>query len=178
MNYLITILLAISLSMDAFSLSLAYGMVGMDRSKQYLLAFIVGIYHFVMPILGLKFGHIIIKLLPVSVDWIAFIIFAFIGLSMIKDSFSSTKEGSSMNLLEMLLFGLAVSIDSFMTGIGLINTINNEFVTALTFAVCSSLFTFFGLKLGCRVNQIMGNISAFLGGTVLVLIGFTYLFMG
>ena len=47
MNALLsTIIVGISLSMDAFSLSLAYGTVGLSKKQEIILSIVVGIYHF------------------------------------------------------------------------------------------------------------------------------------
>ena len=56
MSITIIFLIAVSLSMDAFSLSLAYGTLNVDKSKRILLSIIVGAYHFFMPILGMNVG--------------------------------------------------------------------------------------------------------------------------
>ena len=56
-----TLLIAVSLSMDAFSLSLAYGMQQMTKKDKILLSVIVGIYHFFMPLIGLNIGSAILK---------------------------------------------------------------------------------------------------------------------
>ena len=50
MSIIEILLLAVSLSMDAFSLSLAYGTYGFRRIDEILLGVIVGIFHFFMPL--------------------------------------------------------------------------------------------------------------------------------
>ena len=52
MKLISIILIGIALSMDTFSLSLSVGMFDIDRKKCLKLAIIVGIMHFIMPILG------------------------------------------------------------------------------------------------------------------------------
>ena len=55
----LVILMAISLSMDAFSLSLVYGTFGIDKKNKILLSLIVGCFHFVMPLFGMFIGDLI-----------------------------------------------------------------------------------------------------------------------
>ena len=55
------IITAVSLSMDAFSLSLLYGTLGMKKEEKLILSFIVGIFHFIMPLLGKCFGNLIFE---------------------------------------------------------------------------------------------------------------------
>ena len=62
MNTLLTIIIiGISLSMDAFSLSLIYGTLGMKEKDKIILSLIVGSYHFIMPLLGLLIGSVVVK---------------------------------------------------------------------------------------------------------------------
>ena len=51
MNTLLTcFFVAVSLSMDAFSLALIYGTCNMGKRNELLLAIIVGLFHFFMPL--------------------------------------------------------------------------------------------------------------------------------
>ena len=74
MQLIPVILIAVSLSMDAFSLSLLYGTLKMDRITNLKLSIIVGIYHFFMPLLGNVVGYTIINVLPIKPNFIVFMI--------------------------------------------------------------------------------------------------------
>ena len=74
MSILIILVIAISLSMDAFSLSLAYGTLNLKEKDIHALSFTVGIYHFIMPLFGIMVGTIILKFLPLNPKWIVFIV--------------------------------------------------------------------------------------------------------
>ena len=56
MEIFVIMIIAVSLSMDAFSLSLAYGTVNLDKKSRLKLSIIVGLYHFFMPLLGNLIG--------------------------------------------------------------------------------------------------------------------------
>ena len=58
MSIYIIFVIAVSLSMDAFSLSLAYGTLNLKKKYIKQLSLIVGIYHFFMPLIGLLIGKI------------------------------------------------------------------------------------------------------------------------
>ena len=62
MEIFIIFVIAVSLSMDAFSLSLAYGTLGLSKKETIQLSSIVGIYHFFMPIIGMFLGKFILNL--------------------------------------------------------------------------------------------------------------------
>lgn len=161
--------------MDAFSLSLAYGTLNMKEKDQKTLALIVGIYHFLMPLLGMFVGTIILKILPMNPDWIVFIVLFFIGCQMIIESLKEQEQVKKMSKTEMILFGLAVSIDSFSVGIGIKSMTNHYFLCACLFSITSFLFTTLGLHCGKKVHQILGKISTMIGGIVLIILGIIYL---
>ena len=169
------LIIAVSLSMDAFSLSLAYGTL--NPEKQYIkkLSIIVGIYHFIMPLIGLKLGNILLKLIPLNPNIIVFIVLTFIGIEMIIDSFKKEENIKIMTLKEMILFGLAVSLDSFSVGIGLEALTNNYILSVLTFSLSSLIFTYMGLTIGKKINNLIGQISTLIGGIILIIIGITYI---
>ena len=166
-------IIAISLSMDAFSLSLAYGTNNLTKKEVITLSSIVGIFHFVMPILGIVFGNFMIELLNVGKDLVIFIIFGFIGINMIIDSVHQKSKIDIMRIKEMLLFGFAVSIDSFSVGISI--EYSNLILSSLIFSIVSFSFTYIGLILGKKLNLLVGRLSTIIGGGVLIVLGISYL---
>ena len=162
---------AVSLSMDAFSLSLAYGTLGLNVKEMHFLSIIVGIYHFIMPLLGMKLGSIILNIIPVHPDILIFLLLTIIGIQMIIESTKQEKVDKKMGYLESLLFGFAVSIDSFSVGIGILGITHHFITAALIFSLCSYLFTRIGLKLGKNCHQKLGNLATRLGGSCLIVIG-------
>ncbi len=174
MNIVLIFLIAISLSMDAFSLSLAYGTISLKKSEIKLLSIIVGIYHFFMPILGMLIGSFIIKILPIDEDVITLVIFSFIGINMIIETFKKEENIKKMKIGEMILFGLAVSIDSFSVGIGINNISNNFLLCSCIFSVTSLIFTYIGLILGNKLNELIGKVATLIGGISLIILGIIY----
>jgi len=174
--FFMTLLIGISLSMDAFSLALVYGTKNIKYKDKIILSQIVGLYHFVMPLIGLFFGNIITKYLIINVSILVSVIFLLIGIEMIISSLKERKEILLITIPGFLLFGLSVSIDSLTTGIGL-NAINSNYIeVSLTFAIISFLFTYLGLKLGGKLNQKFGNFSTVIGGIILIILAIIYLF--
>ena len=62
MSVLILLILAIGLSMDAFSIALAYGTLDLPKRLEIITSIIVGLFHFFMPICGFKVGKIILEI--------------------------------------------------------------------------------------------------------------------
>ncbi len=175
MSLFIVFLIGISLSMDAFSLALAYGTQKLSNKQISILSIIVGIYHLIMPLLGLLVGKKIINLLSIKTNVLVFIVLFLIGIEMIIESFKEDAVINKINLWEMLIFGFAVSIDSFSLGLSLKTIYENYLISALIFSVLSALFTYIGLKLGKYINQRVGPISTLIGGITLIIIGLFYL---
>jgi len=175
MNIILIFIIAVSLSMDAFSLALAYGTISMTKKEINILSVIVGVYHFFMPIFGMLIGKFISNIMHMSGDLIVLIIFSFIGINMIIESFKKEETVKKMKICEMILFGLAVSIDSFSLGIGINNISNNFMLCSCIFSITSFLFTYTGLKLGTKLNQLIGKVATLIGGIMLVILGLIYI---
>lgn len=175
MSIILVIIIAVSLSMDAFSLSLAYGTLDINKKDRILLSTIVGIYHFFMPLIGMIIGNELIKILLIKPDTIVFIVLSIIGIQMIIESFKSEKKLQKLQIYEMLLFGLAVALDSFSVGLGLKQIYSNVYLSSFLFSLSSFIFTYLGLYLGTKIHDWIGKVSTIIGGIALIIIGIIYL---
>ena len=162
--------------MDAFSLALIYGTQGITKKHKILLSLIVGIYHFIMPLIGVAIGTVITKKILVNPNIIVGIILSLIAIEMIISSFKEEDKKFLLTIPGYLLFGLSVRIDSLTTGIGLSLITQKYIFSSLIFAITSLSFTFFGLNIGDRLNKKYGRISTILGGIVLFVLGILYIF--
>ncbi|MCM1370733.1 MAG: manganese efflux pump MntP family protein [Clostridium sp.] len=176
MELFILITIAITLSMDAFSLSLAYGTLGFSKKEIIMLSIIVGIYHFFMPIIGNTLGTMVLKIIKVDINIIVFLVFTIIGIQMILESLKKEENISLLKIPQMFLFGLAVSIDSFSVGVGLRAITNNYILASIIFSLTSLVFTYIGLKTGKYINDKIGKMSSLLGGGIIIIFGILYLF--
>lgn len=175
MQLLTVILIAVSLSMDAFSLALIYGTINISKNDIKKLSIIVGIYHFIMPLIGYFIGNIIIDKLFLNANLVVFIVLFIIGLQMILETFKEEKAIKVLNLKELLLFGLAVSLDSLSVGVGLKQIYPNILISISIFSIVSFSFTYIGLLFGKKINNIIGKISTLIGGIILMIIGLLYI---
>jgi putative Mn2+ efflux pump MntP len=57
-----------------------------------------------------------------------------------------------MNFAQLLIFGFAVSIDSFSVGISLNMMDTNFLLCASVFSLSAFMFTYLGLNLGKKIN--------------------------
>ena len=91
-SFFTILLIGISLSMDAFSLAIIYGIQGMTQNQKIFLSIIVGIYHFLMPLIGLIFGTILAKINLISINIIATIILIYIGIDLIISNYKKEEH--------------------------------------------------------------------------------------
>ena len=177
MSFFTLIIIGISLSLDAFSLSILYGTFIFSKEIKLFLSSIVGIFHFFMPILGSLIGAFIITNIISTPDIIVGIIFTILSIEMflsIKDLDKQTKKFK--NLLEAFLFAFSVSLDSFTVGIALGTHNENIVLAGIVFAVLSFTFTFIGLNIGRRLSIKYGKFANIIGSIMLFLLGLTYFF--
>lgn len=170
------IITAIGLSMDAFSLSIAYGTFNMKRNQIIGLSSIVGLFHFFMPILGNLLGISIMNFLDIDPNIIAGVILGVIAVQMMLAIFKEEQVNSLTSFLSRLLFGFSVSVDSFSVGIGIRALSDNLLICLIVFTVVSSFFTFLGLCIGKFLNDKIGNYAMILGGILLTIMSFYCLF--
>ena len=168
-SFFTILIIGISLSMDAFSLALIYGMQGMTQKNKILLSTIVGIYHFIMPLIGLTFGTILDNINLISIDIIASIILIYIGIDLIISNYKK-EEKLEVNKTGFLVFGLSVSIDSLTVGIGLKAITDNYLISSIIFSLTSLIFTYLGLTLGNIIGSKIGSYSKLIGGIILICI--------
>lgn len=174
--FLICLLIGISLSMDAFSLALVYGMYGLTRKDEFLLSLIVGLFHFFMPIIGLFFGNMIFHYIVVDSNLIVGIIFGLIGGEMFWSSFREQERKILIGFVPFLLFGFSVSIDGLTTGIGMSSISNNYLMISSIFMLLSSIFTYLGLKIGSYFSDRFGKLATIVGSIVMITLGGCYIF--
>ncbi len=161
--------IGIALSMDTFSLSLSIGTLNLDNKKILTISSIIGIMHFLMPVMGLIIGKQILKILIFDPHILVSGILLFIAVMMIKDLNQEQEVNFGLTLFEIFMFSISVSFDSFMTGIGLKALTNNNLLASLIFAICSFTFTFLGLTIGKYSKEKLGKIATIFGIFLLVI---------
>lgn len=173
LNFLTAILVAVSLSMDAFSLALSLGTLNISIKKSLILSITVGLLHFFMPILGFLLGFSFVNKLHIDTHLFSGIIFLYISIQMFKEIKKNEVEPIiKLNFLGIVAFAIGVSLDSFGIGFTLTPGI---LTTTIIFALFSFTFTFLGLLLGKLLNKYIGSIAIIFGAstmTTLSLINF------
>ena len=99
---LIYFFMAIGLSMDAFSLALAYGTTKINVRKKIILSLTVGIFHYIMPHLGVLLGTELLLNYIAKANYLVGIIFLILAIEMFI-SRNDEKKGSITNLLSIII---------------------------------------------------------------------------
>lgn len=170
MSEFVTILImSAALGMDAFSVTLGMGMLGLRSQQIFRIGLTIGLFHIAMPLLGMVFG----KWLSLYFDMVAVYIggglLLLIGLQMILSAFST--EGHSF--LKPVGWGLAafavsVSLDSFSAGLSFGILGAKVVITVLMIGLVSMLLSWAGLMIGTRFQKYIGIYGELLGGCILI----------
>lgn len=175
-DWVLTLIIAVSLAMDCFAVSLGIGCSMPDCAKRSLfrLAFHFGLFQGGMTFLGWFVGNTILPYIEKFDHWIAFILLAWIGIRMIKEGLSH--EARVMNDDptrggKLVLLSIATSIDALGVGLSLSILKTNITVSSLMIGIVSFLFTIIGLRFGNRLNRQFGRKVEIFGGLILLFIG-------
>lgn len=173
---LILLMIGISLSIDAFSVSTCIGMCNLSFKKTLNTSMLVGLFHFIMPLLGVFISYQINKILLIDSGMILGIILLLLSLQLFIEYLKPTNKEMSLNKYGALFFALGVSIDSFTIGLGLNAITNNLLLSSTVFSLCSFSFTFLGLSLGRYINKLFKKYSYLVGTIVLFILSIIFLF--
>lgn len=176
MKEFITILvIAIALSMDTFSLSLGIGTCNLTKRKMLTFSTIVGIMHFIMPLIGILIGNTIISVFVINSNFLLGVILIYLAVTMLFDLLKQEEPKMELTLLNIILISFSVSIDSFSTGLGLQAITDNTLIAVMIFSMTSFCFTYLGLLIGKYANKVLGTYATILGAILLICIGLVHL---
>ena len=177
MSILISLLiLGVSLSMDTFSISLSIGTFNVTRKRVLFLCILVGLMHFLMPLIGSYLGNKITTFLQINVNFLLGIILLFIAVEMIIDLLKDDNHIFELTIFNTFLVSLSVSLDSFSTGLGLSAITNNYILSGIIFSICASSFTFIGYLIGKYSGEKLGIYANLIGIILLIILGLSHIF--
>ena len=173
MGLLEIILTAIGLSMDAFAVSICKGLSTKDvRLKHSLIVGLYfGLFQALMPVAGYFLGYNFQEAISAIDHWIAFILLALIGLSMIKESREEGEGDDSYDFKTMIVLAIATSIDALAVGISFALLNVDIFTSAALIGVITFILSAIGVKAGCRLGSRSRRGACLVGGIILILIG-------
>ena len=180
MNQIEIWLLAVSLAMDCFSVSITSGII-LRRViwKTFLtIAFFFGLFQAVMPIIGWFAASRVHHLIENFDHWIAFGLLFVLGVRMIKESLDDDEENHHFNptrLLVVLTLAVATSIDALAVGISFactgMTTWQSIFSPIVIIGIVSFIFSIIGCLIGVYFGKRVNLRAELWAGIILIGIG-------
>ena len=177
-------LLAVSLAIDCFTVSITSGII-LHRIRWGIflkMAFLFGLFQAAMPFLGWlgasRFNHLI----ETYDHWIAFALLAFLGIRMIREHFKDEEERSfdPTRMKVILTLAVATSIDALAVGISFaftgFRTLSSLLYPLTAIGIASFVISQAGSLIGVFFGKRFNLRVEIFGGLVLIGIGVKILF--
>ena len=176
-------ILAVSLSMDAFAVSICKGL-SMQKAtlrEGSICGVWFGGFQALMPVIGYFLGTLFADAIKAFDHWVAFGLLVLIGVNMLKEAFSKCdcceEHDADLSFKKMFVMAVATSIDALAVGIALAMDgvpvfgwdgiwVAVGLIGVVTFVMCAA---------GVKIGNIFGNRyekkAQMVGGVILVLLG-------
>lgn len=177
MELLTILLIAVSLAMDAFAVSISNGVSvrGFGKKEAIKQATFFGGFQFLMPVIGWVLGSSVKTYIEAVDHWIAFVLLLIIGVNMIRESLKGDDNESAANseLSNRMLFlqAVATSIDALAVGISFAILDVNILQAGVIIGIVSFVISCIGAWAGKYLGDKLQSKAEILGGVVLILIG-------
>lgn len=185
--FLNSILLGIGLAMDAFSVSIANGIVEpeMKKTRMFMMAGIYAAFQFIMPVLGWMLVTTLEEMFTkfsILIPWIALILLLFIGGKMIVETIIEKRKGNQQEKEEpkatrltfkaLIVQGIATSIDALSVGFTIADySILQAFAASLIIGAVTLMICLIGLIFGKKIGSKVSGVASVIGGAILIFIG-------
>lgn len=180
MEYVALILVAISLALDAFAVSITNGMTAKNFNKKTAVAAALcyGGFQFLMPLIGWLLGKSVEKYIARFDHWIAFGLLLVIGGKMVFDvirDWNKPEEEIKPFILtpgKVILQGIATSIDALAVGISLsAGSSISIWISCAVIGGVAFVLPLFGGMAGQKIGKFFRTKAGLVGGLVLIAIG-------
>ena len=182
MNFFELLLIAVSMSMDAFAVSICKGLSVRRVTLKQCLAVggWFGGFQGIMPVIGFVLTSLFASLITSISHWVAFGLLLMIGGNMIREALDPDEEevDDSFAFMTMLTLAVATSIDALAMGVTLKLSGANILIAAPLIALTTALLSPIGLKVGNLFGSKYKNKAELAGGVVLVGLGVKILLEG
>ena len=174
MGFLELLLIAVSLAMDAFSVSIC-GSLALAPSSRLAGALKFGIwfgvFQFLMPVIGYWTAYRAVEYIEAYDHWIAFFLLLYIGVNMIREAGEEDEVIESYSVKRMFLLAVATSIDALAVGVSFAVLEVNIWTSSLIIGVVTFGISFVGGIIGFKLGERFRAHASRTGGAILCLIG-------
>ena len=178
------LLLAVGVSMDAFAVSICKGLAMKKATLKAGLTCGIwfGGFQALMPLIGYFLGVLFADAIEAIDHWVAFVLLGYIGISMLKDAFSTDcdcceEHDADLSPKTMFVMAVATSIDALAVGISLamaglsVFGIDGIFAAVTLIGLCTCAFCTAGVKIGNIFGSRFEKKAQMAGGFILILLG-------
>lgn len=174
------VFIALALSADAFSVSVAVsGCIKRNHVKNALLcALFFGGFQTLMPIIGWQLGAMANNYVSKIDHWIAFGLLFIIGMNMIVESLKKDGDDydckrfeNGLSLKMLFVLAIATSIDAFAVGISFGCLHTGVLMPSILIGLITAFISILGSTIGKTIAKYARGKAELLGGVVLLLIG-------
>ena len=172
LGFLQTLIISFIFTLDSFFVSIAYGMSKISFKKIFALSSLVSLFCIFSIVFGSFIGDVLLK---------NNYVYTFIGTLLFGVGFNTIFQKKQdqickdLTLLNMLLFALSLSIDSFSVSIALTSQYNITFFNIFIFAFISFTMTISGLFCGAFLSKKTNKSSNVFQGIALCVISYRML---
>lgn len=177
MDFLELLLIAVGLSMDAFSVSICKGLTTKRFSWRMAIicALWFGGFQVLMPVIGYFLGAQFEDFIDSYAHWIAFGLLFLVGVNMIREAVWDDKEeeekSNSLDFKTMFLLAIATSIDALAVGVSFAFIQVKLWSSVLIIGLTTFVFSVLGVKIGNVFESKYEKSAGIIGGIILILIG-------
>lgn len=182
-----SVLLGIGLAMDAFSVSIANGILdpNMRKRMMFKIAGVYAVFQLLMPLIGwflVTTLEGVFTAFSKFIPWIALILLLFIGGKMMIEGIKERKgknedekkESSPTKLTwrALIVQGIATSIDALSVGFTISEyNVLQAFASSLIIGVITLVICLIGLVFGKKIGNKISSVATIIGGAILIFIG-------
>lgn len=185
MEFYAVLLIALGLAADCFAVSVS-GSISMgdllDRGRRLKVAGFFGLFQFGMLLAGFLAGSTIVEVIESFDHWVGFILLAFVGARMLKESFEKNGDDDTVTDISrgktLVALSVATSIDSLAVGLTFAFVDVAILPAAVLVGGVSFVLSLAGFAVGRRLGKMIGRKAELVGGLVLIGIGVKVLVEG
>lgn len=177
MNPIALLLLALSMSTDAFAVAICKGAsLKNPRFVEALrIGLIFGLIEAITPLIGWSIGNVAAPYVDVWGRWIAFGLLVALGLHMLYGGLNPCTEEiekpSRHSFFKITLAALCTSIDAMAVGVSLAFVEVSIFLAAGLIGLTTTVMVTLGVMLGRSMGSLFGRKAEIIGGLTLIAVG-------
>ena len=182
-----SVLLGAGLAMDAFSVSIANGILepAMKKRRMFMISGVYAFFQFIMPMLGWVLVTTLEEMFTkfsILIPWIALFLLLFIGGKMIVEAIIEKRKGNQqekekpkatmLTFKALIVQGIATSIDALSVGFTISDySVLRAFASSLIIGTVTLVICLIGLIFGKKIGSKVSGIASVIGGAILIFIG-------